>query len=86
MQLKQDRPVAATKPPPGHGANRPGDVLVAFGITRDLAKQKTLRSPYRLDRRGLLDTTVVGVAVDDWTTDRLRQHARRHRGQRRAHR
>src|SRR5215472_220038 len=75
MQLKQDRPAAATKPPPGDGADRPGDVLVAFGITGDLAKQMTLRSLYRLDRRGLLNTPVVGVAVDDWTTDRLRQHA-----------
>jgi hypothetical protein len=75
IQLKQDRPAAATRPSLGDGADRPGDVLVAFGITGDLAKQMTLRSLYRLDRRGLLDTPVVGVAVDDWTTDRLRQHA-----------
>jgi glucose-6-phosphate 1-dehydrogenase len=35
----------------------------------------TLRSLYLLDHRGLLNTPVVGVAVDDWITDRLRQHA-----------
>src|SRR5215467_4948634 len=76
MQLKQERPVTAGGTRDGDGADRPGDVLVAFGITGDLARQMTLRSLYRLDRRGLLDTPVVGVAVDDWTTDRLRQHAR----------
>src|SRR5215831_10575108 len=75
MQLKQNQTVAPAGARAGDGADRPGDVLVAFGITGDLAKQMTLRSLYRLDRRGLLDTPVVGVAVDDWTTDRLRQHA-----------
>ena len=37
----------------------------------------TFRSLYRLERRGLLDCPIVGVAVDDWTTDDLRQHARK---------
>lgn len=36
----------------------------------------TLRSLYRLELRGLLGCPVVGVAVDDWTVDRLRAHAR----------
>ncbi len=54
---------------------RPGDALVIFGITGDLAKQMTLRSLYRLDRRGLLDVPVIGVAVDDWDDARLRDHA-----------
>jgi len=76
MQLKQERPVTADGAPAGDAADRPGDVLVVFGITGDLARQMTLRSLYRLDRRGLLDIPVVGIAVDDWTTDRLRQHAR----------
>ena len=53
-----------------------GDVLVIFGITGDLAKVMTLNSLYRLERRGLLDTPIVGVAVDDWTVDQLRDHAR----------
>ena len=66
MQLKQERPATAEGARAADGADRPGDVLVAFGITGDLAKQMTLRSLYRLDRRGLLNTP---------TTDRLRQHA-----------
>jgi glucose-6-phosphate 1-dehydrogenase len=52
-----------------------GDALVVFGITGDLAKQMTLRSLYRLDRRGLLNVPVIGVAVDDWDAARLRAHA-----------
>jgi glucose-6-phosphate 1-dehydrogenase len=52
------------------------DVLVVFGITGDLAKKMTLRSLYRLERRGLLDCPIVGVAVEDWTVERLREHAR----------
>jgi glucose-6-phosphate 1-dehydrogenase len=52
-----------------------GDALVVFGITGDLAKLMTLRSLYRLDRRGLLNVPVIGVAVDDWTVEHLREHA-----------
>jgi glucose-6-phosphate 1-dehydrogenase len=52
------------------------DVLVIFGITGDLAKVMTFRSLYRLERRGLLDCPIVGVAVDDWSVERLREHAR----------
>ena len=52
------------------------DVLVIFGITGDLAKVMTFRSLYRLELRGLLDCPVVGVAGDDWTVERLREHAR----------
>ena len=54
----------------------PADVLVVFGITGDLAKVMTFRSLYRLEARGLLDCPIVGVAVDDWTVDKLRDHAR----------
>src|ERR1700754_3713712 len=52
------------------------DVLVIFGITGDLARVMTFRSLYRLEARGLLQCPVVGVAVDDWTVDRLVQRAR----------
>jgi len=55
---------------------RPADVFVVFGITGDLAKVMTFRSLYRLERRGLLPCSIVGVAVDDWTDDQLRDHAR----------
>jgi glucose-6-phosphate 1-dehydrogenase len=54
----------------------PADVLVVFGITGDLAKVMTFRSLYRLERRGLLDCPIVGVASDDWTVEHLREHAR----------
>jgi glucose-6-phosphate 1-dehydrogenase len=57
-------------------AVRPADVLVIFGITGDLAKVMTFRSLYRLERRGLLDCPIVGVAVDDWSLEALRDRAR----------
>ena len=62
-------PSRSTKP-------RPADALVIFGITGDLAKKMTFRSLYRLERRGLLDCPVIGVAVDEWSMDQLRDHAR----------
>jgi glucose-6-phosphate 1-dehydrogenase len=67
--------MATTHRPPSDP--QPADVLVVFGISGDLAKVMTFRSLYRLERRGLLTCPVVGVAVDDWTTDELRQHARK---------
>jgi glucose-6-phosphate 1-dehydrogenase len=57
-------------------APQPADVLVVFGITGDLAKVMTFRSLYRLEARGLLDCPIVGVAVDDWTDDQLKERAR----------
>jgi glucose-6-phosphate 1-dehydrogenase len=57
-------------------APAPADVLVVFGISGDLAKVMTFRSLYRLERRGLLDCPILGVAVDDWSEDDLRAHAR----------
>jgi glucose-6-phosphate 1-dehydrogenase len=54
---------------------RRGDALVVFGITGDLARKMTLRSLYRLDARGMLDCPIIGVAVDDWTDEHLREHA-----------
>src|SRR4051812_49976429 len=55
---------------------QPADALVVFGITGDLAKVMTFTSLYRLERRGLLDCPIIGVAVDEWTADDLRNHAR----------
>src|ERR1700741_3610431 len=57
-------------------AQQPADVFVAFGITGDLAKVMTFRSLYRLEKRGLLDCPILGVAVDDWSLDQLKQRAR----------
>jgi glucose-6-phosphate 1-dehydrogenase len=53
-----------------------GDVLVIFGITGDLARRMTFRALYRLERRGLLDCPIIGVASDDITTEQLVKHAR----------
>jgi len=61
---------------PVDAGQRPADVLVIFGITGDLARVMTFRSLYRLERRGLLDCPIVGVAVDDWTVDDLVKRAR----------
>jgi glucose-6-phosphate 1-dehydrogenase len=61
---------------PAAAAGQPADVLVIFGITGDLAKVMTFRSLYRLEQRGLLNTPIVGVAIDDWSVDQLRQRAR----------
>ncbi len=52
------------------------DALVVFGITGDLAKKQTFRSLYRLECRGMLTCEVVGVAADDWSVEKLRDHAR----------
>jgi glucose-6-phosphate 1-dehydrogenase len=68
-----------TRPAGATGAGAPpatADVLVIFGITGDLARVMTFHSLYRLEQRGLLDCPIVGVAVDDWTIDRLRTRAR----------
>jgi glucose-6-phosphate 1-dehydrogenase len=56
--------------------DEPADVFVAFGITGDLARQMTFYSLYRLEVRELLDCPIVGVAVDDWSVEKLRAHAR----------
>jgi glucose-6-phosphate 1-dehydrogenase len=60
----------------GAAPEQPADVFVVFGITGDLAKVMTLHSLYRLEARGLLSCPIVGVAVDDWSVDDLRQRAR----------
>ena len=57
-------------------SNPEANALVVFGITGDLAKKMTLRSLYRLEGRGLLSCPVIGVAVENWSVDRLRDHAR----------
>ncbi|HET9093811.1 MAG TPA: glucose-6-phosphate dehydrogenase [Solirubrobacteraceae bacterium] len=59
-----------------HHATAQADALVIFGITGDLARKMTFRSLYRLERRGLLDQPVIGVAVEDWTVKQLADRAR----------
>ena len=59
-------------------ANEPprSDLLVMFGASGDLAKKKLFPAVYRLEKRGLLGIPVIGVALDDWTDDDLRAHAK----------
>jgi len=76
MSVKQEQDRRATRSSAPDEEPRPCDVFVAFGITGDLARVMTFRSLYRLERRGVLSSPIVGVAVDDWTLDRLRRHAR----------
>ena len=52
------------------------DVLAIFGISGDLAKKMTFRALYRLEERGKLDLPIVGVAIDEWDDEQLREHAR----------
>jgi glucose-6-phosphate 1-dehydrogenase len=52
------------------------DVLAIFGISGDLAKKMTFRALYRLEECGKLDCPIVGVAIDEWDDEQLRQHAR----------
>jgi len=54
----------------------PADVLTIFGISGDLAKKMTFRALYRLEAGGKLDCPIVGVAIDDWDDEALREHAR----------
>ena len=52
------------------------DLLVIFGITGDLARKMTFQSLYRLERKGLLQCPIVGVASDDISKDELVNRAR----------
>jgi glucose-6-phosphate 1-dehydrogenase len=52
------------------------DKLVIFGISGDLAKKMTFQSLFRLERRSQIGCQIIGVAIDDWTDDDLRAHAR----------
>ena len=42
----------------------------------DLAKKMTFRALYRMQKEGTLTVPVIGVALDDWDDEALRQHAR----------
>ena len=52
------------------------DQLVIFGITGDLARKMTFQALYRLERRGLLDCPILGVASEDISLDELVKRAR----------
>jgi glucose-6-phosphate 1-dehydrogenase len=65
----------AQKDPDSH-LGPPGDALVVFGITGDLAKKMTLKALYDLTENGTLQVPVIGVGRTDWTDDDLDQRAR----------
>ena len=54
----------------------PADVLGIFGISGDLAKKMTFRALYRMEAAGKIKCPIVGVAIDDWSDEQLREHAR----------
>ena len=54
---------------------RPANAFVAFGVSGDLARKMTFVSLYQLERRGLLDCPIIGVAAEDWTDEDLRERA-----------
>jgi glucose-6-phosphate 1-dehydrogenase len=57
-------------------SDKGADVLAIFGISGDLAKKMTFRALYRLEAAGKLELPIVGVAIDDWDDEKLREHAR----------
>lgn len=61
---------------PASTSDRAADVLAVFGISGDLARKMTFRALYRLEARGRLDCPIVGVAIDDWDDEALRDRAR----------
>jgi glucose-6-phosphate 1-dehydrogenase len=61
---------------PASSAAPPGDALVIFGITGDLAKKMTLKALYDLTENGTMTVPIVGIGRTDWSDDDLRQHAR----------
>ena len=56
--------------------DRHAGALVLFGASGDLAKKMTFPSLYKLEKRGVLNVPVVGVAFSDWDDEQMRQHAR----------
>ncbi|MGF1599028.1 MAG: glucose-6-phosphate dehydrogenase [Acidimicrobiales bacterium] len=60
-----------TGPPAGARPRDHADGLVLFGATGDLARRKLFASLYGLERDGVLDGPVIGVARSSWTTERL---------------
>jgi glucose-6-phosphate 1-dehydrogenase len=51
-------------------------LLVIFGVTGDLARKMTFRALYRLERRGLLNCPIIGVAQEDMSVEQLVKRAR----------
>jgi glucose-6-phosphate 1-dehydrogenase len=52
-------------------ANPRSDALVAFGVTGDLAHKMIFPALYAMVKRGVLTVPVIGVALPDWSLERL---------------
>jgi glucose-6-phosphate 1-dehydrogenase len=52
------------------------DALVIFGITGDLARKMTFDALYDLERRGMLNVPVIGVASTELSDEELHKRAR----------
>ena len=53
------------------------DAFVFFGATGDLAYKKIFSALQAMIRRGHFDMPIIGVAKRDWTSDQLRERARK---------
>jgi len=53
------------------------DAFVFFGATGDLAYKKIFPALQAMIRRGRFDIPIIGVAKRDWTSDQLRDRARK---------
>jgi glucose-6-phosphate 1-dehydrogenase len=51
------------------------DALVLFGVTGDLTHKKIFPALYAMAKRGVLQFPVVGVALPEWSLERLRTSA-----------
>jgi glucose-6-phosphate 1-dehydrogenase len=60
---------------PGRAPVGTADALVVFGVSGNLARVMTLHSLYRMERRGLLDCPIVGVAAEQWDAQDMRRYA-----------
>jgi glucose-6-phosphate 1-dehydrogenase len=57
------------------------DAFVFFGATGDLAYKKIFPALQAMIRRGRFDMPIIGVARRDWTSDQLRERARKSLGE-----
>jgi glucose-6-phosphate 1-dehydrogenase len=52
-------------------ANPRSDALIVFGVTGDLAHKMIFPALYAMVKRGVLTVPVIGVALPDWSLERL---------------
>jgi glucose-6-phosphate 1-dehydrogenase len=65
---------AAPAPSAAHAA--PSDALVVFGATGDLARKMVLPALFAMQQHGALHVPVIGVALQPWSSEQFREHAR----------